>query len=60
MGTFCSTRQKNKFGLENDFYIVLQHPVTTEISESSSQIKKTIDAVSESGIEAIIVMPNND
>ncbi len=50
----------NKFGLENDFYIVLQHPVTTEISESSSQIKKTIDAVSESGIEAIIVMPNND
>lgn len=49
-----------KYNLSNNFFIVLQHPVTTEINDSSNQIVKTIDAVIESEIEAIIVLPNND
>ena len=49
-----------KYDLGDNFYIVLQHPVTTEIKQSSNQILKTIDAVIESQIEAIIVLPNND
>ncbi|MAV82373.1 MAG: UDP-N-acetylglucosamine 2-epimerase (hydrolyzing), partial [Pelagibacteraceae bacterium] len=49
-----------KYDLGDNFYIVLQHPVTTEIEQSSNQILKTIDAVIESQIEAIIVLPNND
>ena len=49
-----------KYDLSENFYIVLQHPVTSEIKYSSNQIIKTIDAVIESEIEAIIVLPNND
>lgn len=50
----------NKYSLSNNFYIVLQHPVTTEIEKSSKQIEETLQAVVESGIEAILVLPNND
>ena len=50
----------NKYNLNNDFYIMLQHPVTSEIDKSEFQIKETINAIIESDIEAIIVLPNND
>lgn len=50
----------NKYNLSKDFYIMLQHPVTSEIHESEDQITNTIDAIIESKIEALVVLPNND
>ncbi len=49
-----------KYNLSKDFYIMLQHPVTSEIHESEDQITNTIDAIIESKIEALVVLPNND
>jgi GDP/UDP-N,N'-diacetylbacillosamine 2-epimerase (hydrolysing) len=49
-----------KYNLSKDFYIMLQHPVTSEIHESENQITHTIDAIIESKIEALVVLPNND
>lgn len=49
-----------KYSLSKGFYIMLQHPVTTEIDDSEEQISNTIDAIIESDIQAIVVLPNND
>lgn len=49
-----------KYSLSKGFYIMLQHPVTTEIDDSEEQICNTIDAIIESDIQAIVVLPNND
>jgi len=49
-----------KYNLKEGFYIMLQHPVTSEIDESEEQISNTINAIIESNIEAIVVLPNND
>lgn len=40
--------------------LVLQHPVTAEIQESSNQMKETMEAVKETGHQTIIVYPNAD
>ncbi len=42
------------------YFIVIQHPVTTECERSEKQIQKTLAAIDESGIPAIFVYPNND
>lgn len=49
-----------KYNLSDDFYIMLQHPVTSEINDSENQISETIDAIIESDIETLVVLPNND
>ena len=49
-----------KYSLNKDFFIMLQHPVTSEIDDSEIQITKTLDAIVESEIDAIIILPNND
>ena len=40
--------------------LMIQHPVTTESTDSYNQIKETIDAVEESGIQTVVLLPNND
>ncbi len=49
-----------KFNLDSNFYLMLQHPVTSEISDSESQIKITINAIIKSKINVLIILPNND
>lgn len=49
-----------KYKLKKEFLLVLQHPVTTEFGESSFQIKQTINAVLNSGIDSLFILPNND
>ncbi len=49
-----------KFHLNNDYVLVLQHPVTTEIKSTAFQIEQTIDAIKELGISALVIFPNND
>lgn len=40
--------------------LLIQHPVTTEAQDSFNQIKKTVDAIKEVGVQTIVLLPNND
>lgn len=46
--------------LNKPFIIIIQHPVTSEINEVTSQIIKTLEAVKELNMQAILIYPNND
>ena len=50
-----------KFNLTSPFFLVLQHPVTTEFGKSESQILETIEAVNEfKDFDSLFILPNND
>lgn len=40
--------------------LMIQHPVTTEAHDSFNQIKETVDAIRETGIQTVVLLPNND
>lgn len=45
---------------EDNYFILLQHPVTSEIHKSKDQIKITLKAIKKCNINVLIVLPNND
>ncbi len=49
-----------KYNLKSPFFIVLQHPVTTEYDEVIYQMKETIKAINELDEDVLIILPNND
>src|SRR3990167_1697935 len=49
-----------KYGLSSPFVLIIQHPVTTEFANSSTQIEETLNAVMELNIDALFILPNND
>lgn len=50
-----------KYNLRTPFFLVLQHPVTTEFGKSESQILETIKAVNEfKDYDKLFILPNND
>lgn len=49
-----------KYNLTAPFLLIIQHPVTTEINNSSQQIDATLNAVMELDIDALFILPNND
>lgn len=49
-----------KFNLSDNYYLMIQHPVTSEIDQAESQISITLDAIIETGIDVLIILPNND
>jgi UDP-N-acetylglucosamine 2-epimerase (non-hydrolysing)/GDP/UDP-N,N'-diacetylbacillosamine 2-epimerase (hydrolysing) len=53
---------KKKFNIDvyKKFFLVLQHPVTTELHNAKEQIKETLKAVKKSGVESVLIYPNND
>jgi len=53
---------KKKFDIDvkKKFFLVLQHPVTTELSDAKRQIKETLNAINKSGVPSILIYPNND
>lgn len=40
--------------------LMIQHPVTTEAVHSLEQIRNTVEAINESGVQCIVSLPNND
>ena len=40
--------------------MLIQHPVTSELNVSKLQIIETIKAIKKTGIQALIILPNND
>ena len=53
---------EKEFGIDfsKPFVIMIQHPVTTEALSAFDQIKETISAIKELGIQCIVMLPNND
>lgn len=49
-----------KLDLTNDFVLVSQHPVTTEYGEGENQIFRTLNAINNLNIQAIVLWPNSD
>ena len=66
--TIMQTPKIDKEYLESKFdvdfskpcILLIQHPVTTESSDSRDQILTTIRVIKEMGIQALIALPNND
>lgn len=52
----------DKYGLEvsGPLILVLQHPVTTEVDQASSQMRETLEAVVMLGYPAVVIYPNSD
>lgn len=58
----------NKKELEKEFgvdfsrpvILMIQHPVTTENTNSQKQIKETLEALKKLNVQTIIIFPNND
>lgn len=46
--------------LDRPFVLVSQHPVTTEYGSGEEQITATLEAVSATGLQAIVLWPNAD
>jgi GDP/UDP-N,N'-diacetylbacillosamine 2-epimerase (hydrolysing) len=53
---------EEKFGIDvkKNFFLVLQHPVTTELNDAKKQIRETLNAVKKSGVQSVLIYPNND
>lgn len=49
-----------KVDLSKPTLLMIQHPVTTEWMNSFDQIKETIEAIKESAVQCIVLLPNND
>jgi UDP-hydrolysing UDP-N-acetyl-D-glucosamine 2-epimerase len=52
-------KKKFKIDLDEDFLVVIQHPVTSE-QDTLSQINKTLSVVKNSKMQHLVVFPNND
>ena len=49
-----------KYGIEKDFVLILQHPVSLEVDDSAFQIQQTLDAVLSTNYQVILIYPNAD
>jgi len=51
-----------KYGLarDQDFVIVIQHPVSTEPDLADQQMRITLDSILELGLTMLVIYPNND
>jgi UDP-N-acetylglucosamine 2-epimerase (non-hydrolysing)/GDP/UDP-N,N'-diacetylbacillosamine 2-epimerase (hydrolysing) len=48
------------YNLSKPYFLVIQHPVTSEFDYSQNQMKVTLDALEKSGVNSLIILPNND
>ena len=51
---------QRKYNLSEPYFLMLQHPVTTEMKDAERQIQSTIDAVNACGEDTLVILPNND
>lgn len=48
------------FDLAPQYLVVLQHPVTSEFEQAGDQMRETLKAVEETGLQVVIMVPNSD
>jgi UDP-hydrolysing UDP-N-acetyl-D-glucosamine 2-epimerase len=53
-------KKRFKIDCNKLFFIVIQHPVTTEHKLSKNQITETIQAIKKTKAQALFILPNND
>jgi GDP/UDP-N,N'-diacetylbacillosamine 2-epimerase (hydrolysing) len=46
--------------IDDQFAVIIQHPLTSEISKAGEQMRETVSAVLELGLQAFISYPNSD
>ncbi|MDI6781218.1 MAG: UDP-N-acetylglucosamine 2-epimerase [bacterium] len=51
---------RKQFSLKEDFILLVQHPVVTEVDDVERQIRSTMEAVVSIGMQAIVLYPNAD
>lgn len=57
----CIEEVKNYYGFDFPEYAILMfHPVTTELEDLQHQISTVVDQVIESGLNYVVIYPNND
>ncbi|MEW6482422.1 MAG: UDP-N-acetylglucosamine 2-epimerase [bacterium] len=49
-----------KLDFERPLLVLLQHSVTTQIDSASFQIKETLKAIEELGMQTVVIYPNSD
>jgi GDP/UDP-N,N'-diacetylbacillosamine 2-epimerase (hydrolysing) len=52
--------QLNVPPITTPFIVVIQHPLSSEMNEAASQMRTTLEAVIESGLQVFITYPNSD
>jgi GDP/UDP-N,N'-diacetylbacillosamine 2-epimerase (hydrolysing) len=52
--------KKYQLDFSKPFIIMIQHPVTTEAKSSLDQIRETIKAIKNIGVQTLALLPNND
>ena len=52
-------KKKFKINLDENFLVIIQHPVTSE-QDTLSQINKTLSVIKNSKMQHLVVFPNND
>lgn len=53
-------KQIDGIDFSKPWMLMIQHPVTTEALSSHDQIRETIKAIKKSGVQAVVLLPNND
>ncbi len=51
---------RKQFGIKQDFILLVQHSVVTEVNDTERQIRATMEAVVSIGMQAIVLYPNAD
>ena len=49
-----------KIDFEKPYIILIQHPVTTEYTQSGKQMQVTLEALQEYGVQTVLIYPNPD
>jgi GDP/UDP-N,N'-diacetylbacillosamine 2-epimerase (hydrolysing) len=55
-----SIARKYSINLTRPLILLIQHSVSTQPEEASSQIKETLDAIVETGHQTVVIYPNSD
>ena len=52
----------SKYGLliDQDFVLVIQHPISTEPLQAQEQMETTLNSILELGLRMVVIYPNND
>ena len=58
--TFFNDGVGKMLNLNEPFILLSQHPVTTEFGDNETQIKTTLDAIVELGVQTVAIWPNSD
>jgi GDP/UDP-N,N'-diacetylbacillosamine 2-epimerase (hydrolysing) len=60
--SYPKEKLEEEFGIDfnKPFVLMIQHPVTTEARSSLDQIRETIKAIKAVGVQALVLLPNND